>query len=165
MTPRAKVSVLLVAATVLGGTLLRSAITSAQGSGPSASGHGNLTVSGELRTFSFTAVTKPNGKVTGEAELKSRASGVIIHVEVNCLTVVGNQAFVGGVVRHANNPLFVDHPSVFRVIDNGEGANAPPDEMSLLVTFVTGPTEDCNGPTVQTLATRPIEAGNIQVRP
>src|SRR3989442_870582 len=140
-------SALLPIATVLGAVLLHSASTSAAGSGPSASGHGNLTVGGELRTFSFTAVTKSNGSVTGEAQLKSRASGVIIHVEINCLKVVGNQAYISGVVRHANNPLFVGHTSIFRVIDNGEGANRPPDELSLLTTFVTVPPEDCNGPT------------------
>ena len=155
-------SALFPIAMVLGAALLPLATASAA---PSASGHGNLTVGGELRTFSFTAVTKSNGSVTGEVELKSRASGVIIHVEINCLTVVGNKAYMSGVVRHANNSMFVGHTSVFRVIDNGAGDKAPRDELSLLTTFVTGPPEDCNGPFVQSLATQPIEAGDIQVKP
>ncbi len=162
MTARRKISSLWLVMMVM---VSVGALSATAWAAPSASGHGNLTVGGELRTFSFTAVTQPNGRVTGEAQLKSRASGALIHAEINCLTVVGNKAYIGGVVRHSNNPLLVGKPAVFRVIDNGEGANAPPDELSLFVTFVTPPSEDCNGPTVQSLATRPIEAGNIQVKP
>ena len=130
-----------------------------------ASGHGNLTVGGELRTFSFTAVQHSDGSVTGESELKSRASGTVIHARVDCLTVVGNHAYVGGVVTKATNPAFVGKPCVFAVVDNGEGANAAPDEISLFFTFVNPPSEDCTGATAHTASTRPIEAGNIQVQP
>src|SRR5437867_12209486 len=61
--------------------------TAAPGSGPSASGHGNLTAGGELRTFSFTAVTHRDGSVTGEAQLNNRASGQKIHMAIDCLSV------------------------------------------------------------------------------
>lgn len=146
-------------------TLLVSAFSSARADGPMASGHGNLTVSGELRTFSFNAVKHADGSVTGESELKSRASGTVIHAALNCLTVVGNQAYIGGVVTNSNNSSLVGKPCVFTVIDNGEGDNAPPDELSFFVTFATGPTEDCNGPTVHSLTLNLIEAGDIQVKP
>jgi hypothetical protein len=132
-----------------------------------ASGHGNLTVGGGLRTFSFTAVTKSDGTVTGEVELKSRASGTVIHATINCLTVVGNHAYIGGVVTKSTDPEFdfVGKPCVFAVIDNGEGAGSPPDELSLFTTFVNPPPEDCNGDTVHNRTMHPIEAGNIQVKP
>jgi hypothetical protein len=146
-------------------TLLGFIARSAMANGPQASGHGNLTTGGELRTFSFTAITQSDGSVTGEAELKSRASGTVIHAHLDCLTVVGNQAYIGGIVTKATNPAFVGKPAVFTVIDHGEGASAPPDELSLFVTFVNPPSEDCNGPTNHSQTMHPIEAGNIQVNP
>ncbi len=163
MSSRVRCSTILVAITTA--SLLGFGICSAQGNGPMASGHGNLTTGGELRTFSFSAVTHSDGSVTGEAELKSRASGTVIHAQLNCLTVVGHQAYIGGIVTNATNPAFVGKPAVFSVIDNGEGAGAPPDQLSLFVTFVNPPSEDCNGATNHSQTMHPIEAGNIQVTP
>jgi hypothetical protein len=140
-----------------------------QGSGPvvqSATGAGHFTVGGELRTFSFTALKYADGTVQGEYELLSRLTGTRIHGDVTCLSVVGNQAWIGGVQEHSNNPAILPGgENGFRVADNGEGANDPPDQMSLM--FVNGAPgfaqAYCNArPPAPPL--NPIEAGNIQVR-
>jgi len=56
------------------------------------------------------------------------------HVAVNCLNVIGNQAWVSGVVTQANDPAAVGLIATTTVIDNGRSANDAPDEIS--VTFI-----------------------------
>ena len=138
----------------------------------SATGHGNLTVGGELRTFSFNAIRHPDGEVTGQFQLKSRATDVIIHGEINCLLIVprpgGGAAFIGGEVTHTQgDPVgFVPgRPVMFTAVDNGEGSNARiPDMLSLL--FATTPANLERQCTVGLgLGAGPVENGNIQVRP
>ncbi|HET6760510.1 MAG TPA: hypothetical protein VFH13_00340 [Gemmatimonadaceae bacterium] len=139
-----------------------------QGSGPvvqSATGAGHFTVGGELRTFSFTALKYADGTVQGEYQLLSRLTGAKIHGDVVCLSVVGNQAWIGGSQEHGSDGFPPGLENGFRVADNGEGANDPPDQMSLM--FVNaGPGFAqfyCNvRPPAPAL--NPIEAGNIQVR-
>jgi hypothetical protein len=139
-----------------------------KGSGPvvqSATGAGHFTVGGELRTFSFTALKYADGTVEGEYELKSRLTGATIHGDVTCLSVMGNLAWIGGVQEHGSEGFPPGGENGFRVADNGEGANDPPDEMSLM--FVNAPPGFaqlyCNArPPAPAL--NPIEGGNIQVR-
>jgi hypothetical protein len=139
-----------------------------QGSGPvvqSATGAGHFTVGGELRTFSFTALKYADGTVEGEYELKSRLTGARIHGDVTCLSVVGNLAWIGGRQENASDGFPPGLENGFRVADNGEGANDPPDQMSLM--FVNAPPgfaqAYCNArPPAPPL--NPIESGNIQVR-
>jgi hypothetical protein len=140
-----------------------------QGSGPvvqSATGAGHFTVGGELRTFSFTALRYADGTVQGEYELLSRLTGTRIHGDVTCLSVVGNQAWIGGVQEHSNNPAILPGgENGFRVADNGEGANDPPDQMSLMfVNAAPGFAQAYCNARPPAPALNPIEAGNIQVR-
>jgi hypothetical protein len=144
--------------------------TAAPGSGPSASGHGNLTVGGELRTFSFTAVTHKNGSVTGEAQLDNRASGQKIHMAIDCLSVsVGhhsNTAVVSGIVTISDPTGLEGFTGVFAVQDNGEGSNAPARDRISLVFLESPPTTvDCTAATFTDFGTAPIEGGNILVKP
>src|SRR2546425_1657618 len=61
---------------------------------PSATGNGDFIVNGDLRTFSFSATLQPNGNVAGQAEVQNRASGIVVHMDIDCLTVVPpNTAF------------------------------------------------------------------------
>ena len=133
-------------------------------SGPSANGHGNLVIAGELRTFSFTAVTQKGG-VTGEAQLDNRAQGVRLHLVINCLVVTGNVAKVSGIVTKVTGPTIIQvgWPSIFYVNDNGEGSNSPPDTISLVFSFDPSVTVDCRTPFVLDMLA--IDDGNIQVKP
>ena len=144
------------------------------GGGPqSATGHGNLTVGGDLRTFSFNAIRQRDGVVTGQFQLKNRASDVVIHGEVTCLLAIARPtqgaAFMGGVVTRidGNAPGWSEGtPVVFSAFDNGEGNDPFADAMTLVE------------PTTPEVVARqcaiglrvgggavPIEDGNIQVRP
>lgn len=137
------------------------ALQATAANGPKASGHGNLTVADELRTFSFTAVTHQDGSVTGQAQLNNRAQDARIHLEIDCLLVIGNRAVMSGVVTNTNDPVFEGLTGTFRVTDNGEGANDPPDTISLV--FFGFPPQFCR--TNVPLPEMPIEGGNIQVKP
>ncbi len=145
------------------------------GKGPvvqSVSGSGSFIVPGpnDRRTFSFTARRYADGSVEGDWERIRRGPGnakeTKSHGKVLCFTIVGNQAWIGG---FATSGLFStpgENEGGWRVVDNGEGKNALPDQMSLeFVGAATGFAEDycANTPAAPALFT--LEAGNIQIRP
>ena len=79
---------------------------------------------------------KNNSGVHGNGQVKS--SFLDFNMQTECLTVVGNEAIYGGVITQVNyvDPAWIlefcdcIHPGVhfvLKVIDNGEGQNAPPD--------------------------------------
>lgn len=117
------------------------------------------------RTFAFEAQTRDDGVTTGEAELINRFSGVRVHMELDCLTVVLNVATMSGTVTHSNSEIFTPGlTAVFTVADNGEGANDPPDTISLVNFDVPTPGFDCRLFAVPPPFV-PITGGNVQVRP
>jgi hypothetical protein len=100
-----------------------------KGSGPSASGQGRI--AGTDRTFAFSAVTHPDGSVSGQGQLTYTHNGndVKIHFTIDCISVVDNQATMSGIVTNSN-VFEPGGPCYFKVVDNGEGKNASPDEMT-----------------------------------
>jgi hypothetical protein len=132
----------------------------------SATGSGHFTTAGELRTFSFSAVKRGTGTVTGQFELFARSAGVRVHGDVICLQVVGNRAWMGGVIRQTSDPARAraGTETAWRVGDNGEGRAAPPDQTSLmLVNQPPGFAQSYCRALAPTPMTQ-IEKGNIQVR-
>jgi hypothetical protein len=130
----------------------------------SATGSGQIHVSGDLRTFTFNAVTDSSGVTRGQTEAFSRAANRRWHGTIDCLSITGNVATMSGVVTDISPetpPFFVvGSHIVFQVIDNGEGSNPPPDLISL--TFFNGTTDTgCTG--LGIFATIPVEHGNVQV--
>jgi hypothetical protein len=131
----------------------------------SATGSGQIHISGDLRTFTFNAQTDSSGVTSGQTQAFSRSSGIKWHGTLDCLSVVGNVATMSGVVTDISPvtpPFFVvGSHIVFQVIDNGEGSNPPPDLISLTFFFGTGTNPGCTGFGV--FATIPVEHGNVQV--
>ena len=125
----------------------------------SATGSGHMQLGGELRTFSFSAVERNDGSVTGQAQLQARLVDSTSHVEIDCLNVVGNVAIVSGTLDSGIT-------GAFAVEDNGEGGNAPPDRITLLNTgpFFTPGICKFLTPAVVAPFLLPIEKGNVQVR-
>jgi len=140
-----------------------------KGSGPSAGGQGRI--SGTDRTFAFSAVTHKDGSVSGQGQLNNRAAGVKIHFSIDCISVSGNAATMSGTVTNSN--FYVPGgPCWFKVKDNGEGVNAPPDEITgFLFCEPDDPDPLCNQLTCDVNnesdagGLNPIESGNIQVKP
>jgi hypothetical protein len=138
----------------------------AQGAGivASANGAGQITSGGELRTFSFTAQKDSSNISSGQAELFSRAANLRLHMNIDCLQVVGSTATMSGTVTLDNmNGAYVGDPIWFRVVDNGSGTNSSPDLISRTAIFVSGPPGvPCTDGTVLP-ANIPIEEGNVTV--
>jgi hypothetical protein len=125
-----------------------------------ASGGGTVEYSGALNTHAFTAQIDADGNVKGQAVFQLRYIDATIHAELNCLAVVGNDAWIGGTITHSSNPAVVGPglDILFQVRDGGEGDAGPPDMTSPLV---WGAVPSCNTPPPLSL----IEwtHGNVQV--
>lgn len=93
--------------------------------------------------FSLIATQSADGTVRGQWH-DQFGGGQFLHVEVNCLVVVGNEAWLSGTIKVASNDLaeFVGTTAFTRVRDNGTSANDPPDQISF--TFFGNPPDlDC----------------------
>ena len=85
--------------------------------------------------FSLSAIEFDDGTVTGQWQDTFFGRGtpaVAVHVKVDCLVVVGNEAWVSGVVRRPG--FLAGLPAITRIRDNGTSANDPPDQVSF--TFI-----------------------------
>lgn len=88
-------------------------------------------------TYGFTASRNGDGNVSGQFEshwnfFGKRPSELRFHMEITCLSVSGNEAWLGGVVTQSSVEWFpVGIEWVWRVVDNGEGNNAPPDQLGM----------------------------------
>jgi hypothetical protein len=86
---------------------------------------------GSDANFSLSAIERADGSVTGQWQDTFFGRGtpaLALHVEVDCLVVVGNEAWVSGVITRPS--FFAGLPAVTRVSDNGTSANDPADQVS-----------------------------------
>lgn len=86
-------------------------------------------------SFSLSAVQRADGTVTGQWQDTVGGRGIPavgIHVDINCLVVVGNESWVSGVITHPDS--LAGLPAVTRVRDNGTSADDPADQVSF--TFI-----------------------------
>ncbi len=82
--------------------------------------------------FSLVANAKADGSVKGQwTDVFRIPNGFIVHTKIDCLNVIGNEAWVSGVVT---GPNFTGLPTITRVADNGTSANDPLDQISF--TFI-----------------------------
>jgi hypothetical protein len=136
----------------------------------SATGSGQLEFTTDgvtaLRTFAFEATKASDGSVTGEAQIDNRSVPGRLHIQIDCLNVVGNDAVMSGTITSSTEAgVPVGASSIFGVQDNGEGAGSAPDRITqqfansgLVCTDIT--------PSNLGLFTHflmDLEAGNIQV--
>lgn len=143
--------------------------TQTRASGPSANGHGTLTfegipIEGEgFRQFSFHAREKRNGTVQGNGVLSYIGGVRNLSFDIDCLEVDGNLAVMSGVITRDNQfPENVGRLCWFKVIDNGEGNNSDPDEISLFFSGTDSEVYDCANNF--NVAIYEIEGGNVQVK-
>jgi len=131
----------------------------------SASGSAHRIRNGELGVLAFNAERRADGTSTGQVRLDRKDVNVSFNVDVTCVSVSGNTAWIGGIIYNQSGDLARDGTvSYFYVIDNGEGANAPPDVVSA-VRINDRAGEDqafCNTQPLL-LPSAPIDLGDIQV--
>jgi hypothetical protein len=131
----------------------------------SATGSGHMLRNGFYRTFSFSARKYADGTSTGQLQLHSPEFDVVVHLELNCLRVVGNRAHMSGFVTYTSNTdeAFVGEHNRLVVEDNGEGPAAPPD----MVSGIPANPGNTNPETCETNTLTPnriVQHGNVQVR-
>ena len=142
----------------------------AQGIHESATGHAEFvnSVTGNRARYSVSAIRHQDGTVSGEFEIHAFGpSGAFLftsHVTITCLTITGNVARIGGVVDKtvgAGAPPGTE--GFITIVDNGQGAQDPPDLASPAGVGPGTATSHCTTGLPRPLF--PIERGNIQVRP
>jgi hypothetical protein len=135
---------------------------------------------GLWRTFTLTARKYADGSVDGTfTRVEHLADGGVrtLHGAVSCFTIVGNTAWIGW-----SNPGGTPSDVAWQVVDNGEGAGDPPDQVGLQLDaatfgFPAGFAHDFCADTPNALDFGPrfgvvplsalltdIEAGNVQIR-
>ena len=107
--------------------------------------------------FSLTASVDAAGNVSGQwQDAFTQNQG--FHINVTCLVVVGNQAWVGGIITQAANPAFVGLQARTLVVDNGPNG----DTIGFTNFFPNGNAPDCSAqtPFLQT----PLAQGQVIVK-
>ena len=132
----------------------------------SATGAGHFQNLLHRRTFSFSAVRRHDGSVYGQFQGFNRAFGNRLEGIVTCIgTRSGNIAYIGGIVKTATRPSRIGTDAIFTVVDHGEGASSPADQISFLfANLPTGfATAYCDDPFDLPGGLNDILNGNIQV--
>jgi hypothetical protein len=114
-------------------------------------------------TYEIHARLMPDGTVDGTWQSRRHLGpegGAKRHGRVTCMAFDGNQVWLGGIIEKAINPDFVGDPIGLRLIDNGEGADAAPDQFgaTLAVASAEGYCEERPA-----TALAAVEAGNLVV--
>jgi hypothetical protein len=118
--------------------------------------------------LAFNAKKYADGTVKGQFEYHQVALGESFnfHVEVTCMNVYdGNRAKIGGVITVSNDPTLPPGGFAwFQVFDNGDGANDPPDQSSLIGFGNEAANEAfCSSPNLPRFGPWDVQ-GNVQVR-
>lgn len=117
--------------------------------------------------LAFNARRYADGSAAGEFVYHQTFAGetVAFNVDVTCMNVYGNRAKIGGVVTKSTDPtVAVGDYGWFQVFDNGEGANAPPDQSSLVGFGDEAANEAfCNSPNLPRFGPWDVD-GNVQVK-
>jgi hypothetical protein len=137
--------------------------------GTSVSGHGNwINPQGEYVSRTFHGIVKDGGIVEGNFVQHITALNGDKRVNkstVDCIRLLSqSEAVLSGTVEENITPSAIGQTQIFRVQDNGEGSDAPPDQISILIFRQPALGIDCNNLTPLP-ATSAIEAGNVQVKP
>jgi hypothetical protein len=132
----------------------------------SASGAAHREAGGLPVLLNFSARLHADGSASGSYYYHAVTDHTWIHVNVTCMTIVdGNRAFIAGVIRDSSIPVLIGTISYFYTRDNGEGADADPDEVSLVrANDVAGADEEFCTELPTVLPNREVLHGNVQVR-
>jgi hypothetical protein len=114
-------------------------VTAASAKGP-VTRHVSAGARDPFASFALTAKIFADGTMTGQYTDQFPQIGGGFHAVLNCVSIVGNDAWVSGVIisGSANGQDLTGLPVATRVRDNGTSANDPPDDVSF--SFIGDPT-------------------------
>ena len=124
-----------------------SADPASNGVAQSINGNADINAPQGLRRMEIHARKSTDGTVDGRLVIRQEwVDGNTIEADVTCFTIVDNRAYVGAVVKEMNGVPFEDFLALRLVmVDNGEGANAAPDQSSQAATSLAGPVVTSHG--------------------
>ena len=134
----------------------------------SASGSAIRWTGGEPFIQSFVANKHAHGTVRGGFHADAKSLNARFNVNVTCLSIEGNRAWIGGIISDSDTPLVQPGlASYFYVIDVGEGAIGAIQQdivSALRINDAPGAEQTFCADRPTTLPSRRIEDGNVQVR-
>jgi hypothetical protein len=107
--------------------------------------------------FSLIALAKGDGTMTGEWTDQFGHGNGGVHVDVDCVEVLGNEAWISGVITHSQQ--FEGLFALTRVQDNGTSEHEPPDQISF--TFILANPVSCH--LRPALPLFPLTGGEVKV--
>jgi hypothetical protein len=132
------------------------------------SGHLFSPVAGAWRTFTINATKDGTGAVHGHFQWRAHlgGGGSKVSGSVICFSVDGNQAWLAVLFEKAAGEQNIGKWASIWVVDHGQGAGAPPDELGIrwrgLPDGDFDPHEFCSERWTD-LELLPVESGNFQV--
>lgn len=111
--------------------------------------------------FSLVANEYSDGSASGEYTDQFGQGQGGFHAQVNCVSVVGNEAWVSGIITSGTfaGVDLTGLPVITHVQDNGKSANDPPDAISF--SFIAIPFVCTDRPALQLF---PMTGGQVTVR-
>lgn len=125
-----------------------------------------------LTLFRFHMEKKANGETRGRYYYNFQAAGFAVRGPVTCVTVNGNQAWVGGTVESVESAdpdrqSLVGLEMWWRSVDNGHGRHAAPDSTTGLGFGFAGGTitaESWCNDQAALLVIREVERGDVKIK-
>jgi hypothetical protein len=151
------------------------ALAGADGKGVVASASGSWSMSGTaagstfvIDPFTFNVRIRADGSVDGRYDYTQVRDGVLLTVKgsLDCATIRGNQAWVGGVIEESSRASLIGLDMWFQVQDHGEpGSDATPDMSSTIGAGAPGTGDQYCADAPAVLFPFFLDGGNLQVRP
>jgi hypothetical protein len=122
----------------------------------------------EIQPFTFTVRIYADGSVAGRfnyTQVRDGGEPLVVKGSLDCATIAGNQAWVGGVIEESSRASLVGLDMWFQVQDNGEpGAGGAPDMSSTIGAGGPGTGDAYCVAAPVVLFPFFLDAGNLQVR-
>lgn len=118
------------------------------------------------RTFSINGKVMPDGSVDGTWQLRVHrpgGGGAKLRGRVTCMVIEGNRAWLAGIVEHAASSGNVGKAYGFKVVDNGQGQSAVPDQFASRRFPPSADGYCADKPDDVAHPVNDMEAGNIQI--
>lgn len=120
-----------------------------------------------IHPFTFNVQMKSDGSVTGHYNYRQLRDGVELTVEgsLTCAVIVGNRAWVGGIIEKSSRESLVGLDMWFQVQDNGEpGSDEVPDMSTTIGADAPGTGQQYCDDAPEPRFPFFLSQGNIQVR-
>jgi hypothetical protein len=119
----------------------------------------------DLWVMAFNAVQRSDGQTTGNYHVDRQDLGVKFDVDVTCMAVRRDTAWIAGIIRKVDGPIVQEGTiSYFWMVDKGEGADAVDLASAIRINDLPGRDQEFCDLRTKILALSPVDFGNLQVR-